>query len=300
MGNIKYTFTIKDFEYISEVKAHTIRIWEKRYKLLQPSRASNKIRAYSIADLKKLLNVVLLQKHGYKISKIAELSEKEIAKIAFSHIQRELKRDFAVSQLKVAMYSFDTHLFEKVYQDCLVDSNFKTVFKEVLVPFLTFIGGLWQTDHIGPIHEHFISNLIYQKIQGQIDQLEMVESTNEDTVFVLFLPEEEMHEIGLMYLNYDLKSRGHQTVYLGRSIPLEDLQKIKDLYHTITWVCSFTMNPNPKFLDHFLTEMSEITADHHQFWGVGKMLPATANQAFPANFSFYSSIKEVVERSFFK
>lgn len=294
MGNIKYTFTIKDFEYISEIKAHTIRIWEKRYNLFNPSRASNKIRSYTITDLKKLLNVVLLQKNGYKISKIAVLSDKEIAKIAHSHIQLELKNDFAISQLKVAMYSFDTHLFEKVYQGCMADSDFKTVFKEVFAPFLTFVGGLWQTDHIGPIHEHFISNLIYQKIQGQIEQLGMVEWADDQKVFILFLPEEEMHEIGLMYLNYELKSRGHQTIYLGRSVPLEDLQKVKDLYDDITWVCSFTMNPSPNFLNDFLEGMKEVASDKNPFWGVGKMLDALANKDMPSNFSFYSSIKELV------
>ncbi len=300
MGNIKYTFTIKDFEYISEIKAHTIRIWEKRYGLFNPSRASNKIRSYSIADLKKLLNVVVLQKSGYKISKIAELPTEEIAKIAHSNIKHDLKSDFAVSQLKVAMYSFDTHLFETIYQDCLTNSHFKIVFKEVFAPFLAFVGGLWQTDHIGPVHEHFISNLVYQKIQGQIDQLELVELNFDKKAFILFLPEEEMHEIGLMYLNYDLRSRGYQTVYLGRSIPLTDLQKLKDLYNDIVWVCSFTMNPNPAFLAGFLDDMKRIAEPNHQFLGIGRMLVDLEVDNLPANFNFYPSIKEAIEKSFFE
>ena len=222
MNNIKQDFTIKDLENISGIKAHTIRIWEKRYNLLTPNRTETNIRFYSNENLLKLLNIVLLNNNNFKISKIAKMSDEELIlqsrEIAFN----SLDNDEAINSFKLAMFQFDKVLFNNTYNKLLLNMTFREVFKDVFIPFLDDIGLLWQTDTLIPAHEHFISNLIAQKIQINTEKLQYSISDSAKT-YVLFLPENEIHELGLLYLNYELTLRGNNTIYLGQSLPLDNL-----------------------------------------------------------------------------
>ena len=192
MNNIKQDFTIKDLENISGIKAHTIRIWEKRYNLLAPKRTETNIRFYSNENLQKLLNIVLLNNNNFKISKIAKMSDEELILQSREMAFNSLNNDEAINSFKLAMFQFDKVLFNNTYNKLLLNMSFREVFKDVFIPFLDHIGLLWQTDTLIPAHEHFISNLIAQKIQINTEKLQY-DISNTSKTYVLFLPENEIH-----------------------------------------------------------------------------------------------------------
>ena len=172
MNNIKTNFSIKDLENLTGIKAHTIRIWEKRYNLLQPNRSDTNIRNYSIESLQKLLNVSFLNENGYKISKIAKLQANEIPSLVREIATSGKQKHHAVNALKMAMLNFDQTLFYTTYNNLLQQHTFKDIFHEVFLPLLKDIGILWQTDTINPAHEHFISTLIKQKVLINIEKVQ--------------------------------------------------------------------------------------------------------------------------------
>lgn len=251
LNNIKTTFTIRDLENISGIKAHTIRIWEKRYNLLTPNRTDTNIRYYSGESLLKLLNVSLLNKHSFKISKISKMSEEEVLAAARDLAFKKGVNDEAINAFKMAMFQFDKVLFNNTYNKLLHKKTFREIFKEIFIPFLNHIGLLWQTKTLMPAHEHFISNLIIQKIQLNTEKLENT-ATNKDYKYVLFLPEGEIHEIGLLYLNYELVLRGSQTIYLGQSLPLNNLSYFLNSDIKVCFITSMTIKPyEDKVVEYF-------------------------------------------------
>ncbi len=297
MGNIKNVFTTTDFENITGIKAHTIRIWEKRYNLFNPEKTTRNVRHYSLQELQKLLNVALLQKQGYKISKIAKLTEAEIALKASHFINAKIENDYILNQLKLAMFGFDTALFNQAYQQSLEGSTFREVFIKNFTPFLYFLGELWHTQCITAAHEHFITNLIYQKIQVEIEKLPTNKKQADKPTYILYLPEEEMHEIGLLFLNYELKQRGFHTIYLGRSIPFDDLCKLRTISPVIHWVGIFTMTPvTPVVLDYLDQVNTSLVNNTHQFWAVGHNLKNIENHSFSPQIKLFPSIKAVIEQ----
>ena len=227
MNNIKSTFSIKNLETFSGIKAHTIRIWEKRYNLLEPERTETNIRRYSLDNLKKLLNVTLLYNHGFKISKISSLSNEEISDSVSSIALKSNSEQIAINTFKLAMINFDCELFNKTYDEFLSHRKFEFIFMDVFMPLMKELGILWQTAAISSTHEHFITNLIKQKIhiQTEIVQLNIKKNTNYP-IFVLFLPENEIHELGILYLNYLTLSKGFRTILLGQSIQISSLENL--------------------------------------------------------------------------
>lgn len=297
MNNIKNLFSIKDLENISGISAHAIRIWERRYKLFVPKRTEGNIRTYDIADLQKLLNTVLLKQEGYKISRIAALSDEALFEEARNIVEQAFKKEYALLQLKIIMYKFDVRLFEEFYEKALSTYTFKEVFEDIFLPFLHFVGLFWQTDTIKVAHEHFITNLIYQKIQLQIAHLEAISPDETKPTFILFLPEEEMHEIGLLYLNYELRLKGYPTIYLGRSIPLDDLNHLKPLFAKIYWVSTFTIIPEAKKLQSYFDKVNLFIEDKpYHFWAIGKQLESILKKPISPNVTFFTSLKEAIER----
>ena len=294
-NNIKSTFTINDLESITEIKAHTIRIWEKRYGLLEPDRLNRNIRVYDIDSLLKLLNVALLYKHGLKISKIAKLSEEDIIKKTREYVNSDFKNDKALASLKLSMYNFDVSLFNEIYNEQIKSKTFSEVFQEVFIPFLTFMGLQWQTKALVSAHEHFITNLIYQKIQLNIENLNSHSVNNKDELYVLYLPEEEMHEIGILYLNYELLLSGKRTIYLGRSIPVNDLVTLQSQFDKITWVSQFTVSPSLEFIQSYLEEMEEKLAVKNNYWAVSHRFKNLNYKQKSGNLKLFNSIKEALK-----
>ena len=215
-------YSINDLEKLSGVKAHTIRIWEKRYNIIEPSRTETNFRYYNDEQLKKLLNISLLNNYGYKISKIAALCESEICKEVEKVASSGKVYDAQIEQLVVSMIELNEDKFEQHLTNLILNDGFEDAMLNVIYPFFDKVGLLWQTGNVKPAQEHFISNLIRQKIIVAIDSLPKHTIPNPKT-FLLFLPEGELHEIGLLFTSYRLRKYGHKVIYLGQSLPLEDL-----------------------------------------------------------------------------
>ena len=296
MNNIKSTFTIKDLENISGIKAHTIRIWEKRYNLLSPERSDTNIRYYSSENLQKLLNVVLLNQNNIKISKIAEMSDNTIVLKARELAFKMAVNDEAINSFKIAMFQFDKTLFNNTYNSLLKRKTFREIFKDVFIPFLNHIGLLWQTDTLLPAHEHFISNLIVQKIQINIEKLEY-SNNNSEVTYVLFLPENEVHELGLMYLNYELTLRGYNTIYLGQSLPLDNLDYFFKSKTKICFVTSMTVQPYDDKIQEYFSEIERVLKNtEHELIAIGNKAMAVDSVDFKARIRVHSSLKEFLNK----
>ena len=295
MNNIKKVFTIKDLENISGIKAHTIRIWEKRYNLLSPQRTDTNIRFYSSESLQKLLNIVLLNRNNYKVSKIAEMSDESIIINARELAFKVAVNDEAINSFKLAMFQFDKVLFNNTYNTLLHKKTFREIFKSVFIPFLNHIGLLWQTETLLPAHEHFISNLIAQKIQINTEKLEY-SVNNSETTYVLFLPENEIHELGLMYLNYELVLRGNQTIYLGQSLPLNNLNYFFESDTKICFITSLTVQPyDDKVVDYFYEIDDVLKNTEHRLIAVGKKAMDVHNITLKSNIITYPSVIELLK-----
>mgnify|MGYP000887909192 FL=1 len=262
MNKIKDTFTIQDFEILTGIKAHTIRIWEKRYNLLSPSRINRNVRVYSLSDLQKILNISLLYKNNYKISKIAKLSVDLLSKEAKTVALSDFSNNYEINSLLLCMYTFDENLFQNTYLKLLEKHSFIEIFSDTYIPLLNHLGLLWQTDSIKPAHEHFISNLIYQKIALNISALPNVETSNEP-VNVLFLPFGEIHDLGLFFLNYYLKLKGKKTVYLGKSIPFDNLFYVNSQIKNITWITYFMIDTTTEEKTMFLDNVEKLVSDNN-------------------------------------
>jgi MerR family transcriptional regulator, light-induced transcriptional regulator len=230
-------YSIKNLEDLSGIKAHTLRAWEKRYGLIKPKRTKTNIRYYDDEDLKYILNVSLLSRHGYKISDIAKMSHEEVNEAIHGFSDDTGGHHNYINMLKIALIDLDEGRFEKVFSSCILQFGLEYTVINILYPFLEKVGLMWQTNCITPCHEHFISGLIRQKIIVAIDGQSHYVAPDAPT-YLLFLPENEEHEIGLLMASYVLKSRGNKVIYLGSSAPFEDL---KSIYQTAQPDYMFTM-----------------------------------------------------------
>ena len=294
MNSIKQDFTIRDLENISGIKAHTIRIWEKRYNLLTPKRTDTNIRFYTPSDLTKLLNIVLLNNNSFKISKIAEMSNEYITLRARELAFNTAVNDEAINAFKLSMFQFDKILFNNSYNTLLHKKTFREIFKDVFIPFLEKIGLLWHTETLLPAHEHFISNLIAQKIQLNTEKLQYnINDTNK--TYVLFLPENEIHELGLLYLNYELVLRGFHTVYLGQSLPLSNLNYFLESEREICFITSLTIQPYDDKIEGYFKEINEIMGTtKNQFIAIGRKVHKVKQLKLNDNIELHNSIADLL------
>ena len=219
---------IKDLENITGIKAHTIRIWEQRYKLIEPHRTDTGIRYYDEDQLRLILNVSILNNNGFKISKIAEMSLEEIYDKCQQLSESVSKYDGQIQSLISTMMTFDEKEFNKILSINILKMGIEETMIQVVFPFMDQIGLLWLSGSIHPAHEHFISNLIRQRLHVAIDNLNY-SVTSESRKFLVFVPTGENHDISIMFANYVLRSRGHEVIYLGTQTPFEDLYTIFDM-----------------------------------------------------------------------
>lgn len=295
MNNVKSVFSIKDLENLSGVKAHTIRIWEKRYNILEPMRSTTNIRNYDLHNLQKLLNIVLLHNYGYKISRIAEHSSEKIELLVREIISEKSSKNHAINAFKMAMINFDQALFFNTYNSLLSEKTFREIFYDVVIPLMNEIGLLWQSGTITPAQEHFISFLIKQKLLINTEKIQILEPTRTDKVFVLYLPENEIHELGLMYLNYEILLNGYKTIYLGESVPIDSLKDMKQYFDNIIYVSYLTVQPERDAIDGYLKEIaSEIMDANSKVWLLGRMTQFVDVNQLPEAVSVYNSISDLV------
>jgi DNA-binding transcriptional MerR regulator len=296
-GDVKSVFSIKDLENLSGIKAHTIRIWEKRYNVLEPMRTETNVRLYDLASLQKLLNITLLHDYGYKISKIASYPEEEIPVLVREIISEKSAKNHAISAFKMAMMNFDQELFFTTYAQLLSEKSFKEVFYEVFIPLMTEMGLLWQSNTISPAHEHFISYLIKQKLLINTEKLQVLRPTKTDKVFVLSLPMNEMHELGLMYLNYETLLHGYKTIYLGESVPIESLTDLKKHFESIVFVSYLTVQPDKDSINGYVNRMiAELADENTELWYVGRMVEFIKRDGFSDKIKIFLSIAELVNQ----
>jgi DNA-binding transcriptional MerR regulator len=239
-------YSIADLERMSGIKAHTIRIWEKRFKLFEPIRTETNRRIYSDTDLKRILNVKLLLEEGHKISHISVLSDEERAKMLFKEEQPNengvISHQVMVNRIIEAAINYDETLFDKIFSHGLIHMGFVGLWSEVLLPALNRIGKLWISDNLAPAEEHFISNLITQKLNTAIDGQPRSNVGNKS--FLLFLPEGDHHELGLIMCHYLLRSHRIKSVNLGENVPLENVSKaIKE--HDFDYGLTFNIGISP-------------------------------------------------------
>lgn len=296
MNNVKNTFSIKDLENLSGIKAHTIRIWEKRYSVLEPMRTDTNIRFYDLNALQKLLNITLLHDYGYKISKISKMPHEKIPELVRDIVSAKSAKSHAISSFKMAMMNFDQNLFFKTYDTLLSEKSFREVFFEVFIPLMEEIGFLWQAETITPAHEHFISYLIKLKLLTNTEKIQKQEPTRLDKLFVLYLPMNEIHELGLMYLNYEILSNGYKTIYLGESVPTESLKDIKKYFDNITYVCYMTVEPEKPEVNNYLKDLKEqILDDTSELWLMGRMTEYIDNKNITSRVKTFKSINEIID-----
>lgn len=218
-------FSIQEISTLTGIKAHTLRIWEQRYNIPKPKRTSTNIRFYDDDDLKLLLNISLLNNEGHRISQIAKLTAEEINVRVIEYASHSNDLTVHLQALTSATLNLDEASFERVLSTSILQIGMERTMSEVIFPFLKKIGEMWMSGSMQPAYEHFISNLIRQKLIVAIDGQVRVSQKHQHK-YLVFLPEGETHELGLLFANYMIRSRGHIAIYLGQSTPLVDLEKI--------------------------------------------------------------------------
>lgn len=295
MEHIKQNFSIKDLEHLSGIKAHTIRIWEKRYDILNPERTDTNIRTYNGDNLQKLLNIAFLNSHGYKISRISKMQGNEINDLVKRISASASEENRAKNSFKLAMMNFDDRLFQRTYNKLREKRNFREVFHDVFLPLLEEIGLLWQTDTIKPIHEHYIVELIKQKIYLNIAELK-AETPKEDDqkLYVLFLPDNEIHDVGILYLNYELLNAGKNAIYLGPSLPLNNMDYLMEIHKNIIFVSYLTISPVKTNLEDFIQDFQEkiCREKNHDFYLFGQRTKEIDKDKISENIKVHHSIIE--------
>ncbi|HEX8016364.1 MAG TPA: MerR family transcriptional regulator [Flavobacterium sp.] len=297
INNIKTVFSIKDLENLSGIKAHTIRIWEKRYNVLEPMRTDTNIRLYNLASLQKLLNITLLHEYGYKISKIATFPEEKIPQLVREIISMKNSQNYAINSFKMSMMNFDQEIFFNTFDWLISEKSFQEVFKEHFLPLLKELGLLWQSQTISPANEHFMSHLIKQKILIYTEGLQILKPTKTDKVFVLSLPMNEIHQIGLLYLQYEILLQGYKTIYLGESMPIENLQDLTKYFNTITFVTFMTVQPDRNIVNQYVKTMEQkLLLKSNEIWLIGKMTEHIDRRNLSDRTYVFDSMEETINK----
>ncbi|MFN3794212.1 MAG: MerR family transcriptional regulator [Chitinophagaceae bacterium] len=284
-------FTIKDLENLSGIKAHTIRIWEQRYTFLNPQRTETNIRYYSNDELKTVLNFALLNKYGYKISHIDKMSEEEMKEKILSLSQAQAQQERIVNDLIHYMVDLRLEEFESSLDTYIMAKGIERTITQIIFPFLERIGILWITNHVNPAQEHLVTNIIRQKLIVGIEST--VSHIQINKTILLFLPEGEHHELGILFMYYLLKSRGVKVLYLGANVPVKDVEYVAQLKKPeflYTHLTSVAHNFNfERFLSHISTRVSSTPLI------VSGLLTQQYKKKVPANVSFKKSLADVME-----
>ncbi|MEY3349949.1 MAG: hypothetical protein RIQ50_60 [Bacteroidota bacterium] len=284
-------FTIKDLENLTGIKAHTIRIWEQRYGFLKPQRTDTNIRYYNNEELKKILNISLLNKYGFKISHIDRMNDDEVKAKILSIANVQAQQERVVNTLIQAMVDMSLEDFEGTIDESIRAKGIEKTIHQVIFPFMERIGVLWITGHINPAQEHLVSNIIRQKLIVGTEEVNPMFQLKRSGL--LFLPEGEFHELGLLFIQYLLKSRGLRVYYLGANVPLEDVEYV-------------VKYKNPDFIYTHLTSVSSVFSFdkfiHQSLKRFGSVpliisgrLAATYEKKIPPQIHFKRSLQEVTE-----
>jgi len=242
-------YSIKDLEHLSGIKAHTVRIWEQRYNLFSPNRTEANIRFYDENDLKLILNISTLRDHGYKISKIVDMADQEICETVQDIYKNSELLSGQIHSLTNSMIDIDELAFLKILNQNIERYGFEETMTKIVYPFMNKIGILWLTNSINPAQEHFISNLVRQKLIVKTDEIAI---NPEQPLFLLFLPEGELHELGILYANYLLRENGIRTIFFGQSVPLDSLEEVYYKLEPSHILTAMTTAPDPSHVQRYI------------------------------------------------
>jgi MerR family transcriptional regulator, light-induced transcriptional regulator len=284
-------FTIKDLENLSGIKAHTIRIWEQRYNFLKPQRTTTNIRYYTNDELKTVLNIALLNKYGFKISHIDRMQPGEIREKILTLSDARAVQERIVNDLVQEMVNLDMEQFEKIITNYINLRGIERTVIQIIFPFLEKIGLLWQTGHINPAQEHLVTNIIRQKLIVAIETT--ISHVKLNKTFLLFLPEGEHHELGLLFMYYLLKSRGANTLYLGANVPVKDAEHVIKLKKPDIAFIHLTATAANFNFEKFLQNVQQ------KFQNTSTVISGQITQQYrkkvPATIQFKKSLSEVME-----
>jgi DNA-binding transcriptional MerR regulator len=266
--NSKYS--IKDLEKLSGIKAHTLRAWEQRYTLIEPKRTETNIRYYTDDHLKRILNIAVLVKSSMRISKVAELNDEDLRAAVIDAGRYQGNYESQINAFKIAMLEYDEYLFDSIFNKCLIQFGTEETLSKILGKFIHEIGLLWQAGAISVSNEHFISSLVKQKLFSIIDQTILPQRTEKTKNYVLYLPADELHELGLLYVYYYLKKSGHRVIYLGQSVPMQYLKEVSEKTHVDRFISIFTTTPHFEELDYYFEKMGEMfNNENYKFFLTG-------------------------------
>ncbi len=285
------SFTIKDLENLSGIKAHTIRIWEQRYSFLNPQRTDTNIRYYSNTELKAILNIALLNKYGFKISYIDKMSEEEIKEKILSLSQLQAQQERLVNEMIHCMVDMQIEGFESLLDTYIMSKGIEKAITNIIFPFLERIGILWVTNHINPAQEHLVTNIVRQKI------IVGIENCNPHVVLrktvLLFLPEGEHHELGILFMYYLLKSRGIKVLYLGTNVPMKDVEYVANLKKPTLLYSHLTSVANNFNFEKFLVNAQNRLPEFQVI--LSGVLTQVYKKRIPSNITFKKSLPEVMD-----
>lgn len=249
------SYSIRDLEQLSGIKAHTLRIWEQRYNIIVPKRTDTNIRLYDDQDLKLVLNISLLKDHGYKISEISKMTMEEMNSEVMTISEHKLNYPDQIHALTISMIDLDEERFEKIMSTNILQFGFENTMTHIIYPFLSRIGTLWVTGSIGPAQEHFITNLIRQKVIVAIDG-QLVKQAPSSKKYLLYLPEGELHEMGLLFANYIIRARNHKVIYLGQNLPFNEMEFVYNLHKPDYIFTAITSVPSNSEVQPYVDKLS--------------------------------------------
>ena len=260
------SYSIKDLEILSGIKAHTIRIWEKRYNLLVPDRTDTNIRYYSDNDLRKILNVSLLVRNGYRISRVAAWNEKKVADTVLEVSESKTSKNDYIERLMLLVINFDQSDFSRLTDEIIRQMGLEEAVPQVFFNLFARIGIYWQVGSVFPAQEHFVTYLFRQKLIGEIEK--MGEDAPKGKTILFFLMENELHELSLLYYAYLARKYGYQVIYLGQSVPFSDLKKVSLQLKTDYVFSAFVNSIQKEDLESYLEDLKNVF-DHHKIFITG-------------------------------
>ena len=255
-------YSINQIEILSGIKSHTLRIWEKRYQIIVPKRTETNFRYYDEQDLKKVLNIAFLNQNGYKISKIAALSSDELVKEVHDFYKKSSNEIDKTLLLTKALIAFDLDSFEEIFNSYRSKHNFETTITNLVVPFFERIGILWQTNKICPAQEHLFSQFFKQKLMYEIEESE---AKNNKPRVLIYLRENEYHELGLLVYHYILRKRGYEVFNLGASVPFESLIKATKSINPSMIISSFISYTNNDTFNEYFDQLKENLGTKYKY-----------------------------------
>lgn len=289
------TYSIKDIEKITGIRAATLRAWEQRYDdLLCPSRTETNIRYYGDCDLKVLLDIAVLNQNGHRIGCIAKMSEAKRIALIYNMKNGICPYSLQKNRLVRAMIDMDEALFNDIMKISVAQFGFEQTMRRIVCPFLHKVGLLWQTGGLSPAREHFITHLIRRKIMVAIDS-QTLQKTVQSKRYLLFLPEGEQHENPLLFANYLLRARGHHVIYLGTNVVFEEVLAAVDYTQPDFLYTICTSKPCKGSIESYIEQLSTNLSDKTILLSGHKIQCCAGKFPLPDNVRMLNNMEEAIE-----